>query len=247
MADLAAQLGPWQSSMLYVGPSGTLAPCHWDALDNIFTQLDGAKEVLLFAPDAAGLRAFPADHPYDSRSQVDLEAPTDEELRLMAGQGALASLQAGDSLFIPNHWWHHIHARQPSEGAQPTAYVSISINLWFNGFEELAVAELPWPPLPHIHPQIARAAETLLAAALPTRERAAGTMAELIALFEGDTLETPRAPPTAKTLHLHGVRNYVLHQLSQAYGREGAARFCRTFLDPARWKALRRICFRGSA
>ena len=28
---------------------------------------------------------------------------------------------------------------------------------------------------------------------------------------------------------------------------EGAARFCRTFLDPGRWKALRRICFRGSA
>ena len=53
-------------------------------------------QVLLFAPDAAGLRAFPADHPYDSRSQVDLEAPTDEELRLMLAQGALASLQAGE-------------------------------------------------------------------------------------------------------------------------------------------------------
>ena len=45
LAPLASQLGPWQSSMLYVGPVGTLAPCHWDALDNIYTQLHGTKQV----------------------------------------------------------------------------------------------------------------------------------------------------------------------------------------------------------
>lgn len=63
MARLASRLGPWQSSMLYVGPVGTLAPCHWDALDNVFVQLAGVKHVLLFPPDTGGMRAFPGDHP----------------------------------------------------------------------------------------------------------------------------------------------------------------------------------------
>jgi hypothetical protein len=75
MAELAASLGPWTVTNLYVGPAGTLAPCHWDAMDNIFMQLEGHKDILLFAIDAAGLRAFPSEHPYDSRSRVDLERP----------------------------------------------------------------------------------------------------------------------------------------------------------------------------
>ena len=55
MCPLAAELGPWQSSMLYVGPAGTLAPCHWDALDNTFVQLHGRKDILLFPPTTPGM------------------------------------------------------------------------------------------------------------------------------------------------------------------------------------------------
>ena len=130
MGLLTRELGPWQSSMLYVGPVGTLAPCHWDALDNCFTQLAGTKQVLLFAPDQSGLRQFPTKHPFDSRSQVDLEAPTQTELIELRGKGALATLNAGDTLFIPHNWWHHIHASQGSE----TERLSISLNMWFNPF-----------------------------------------------------------------------------------------------------------------
>ena len=39
MAKLSSRLGPWTTSMLYAGPAGTLAPCHWDALDNVFVQV----------------------------------------------------------------------------------------------------------------------------------------------------------------------------------------------------------------
>ena len=42
---------------------------------------------------------------------------------------------------------------------------------------------------------------------------------------------------------LRAMRNYVMLRLVAAYGRMGAARFCRTFLHPARWQALRRVCF----
>ena len=137
MSLLASELGVWQSSMLYVGPAGTLAPCHWDHLDNVFTQahspsgsnsqlstrplvdpcvgvryitgalvsrvpqLAGTKQVLLFAPDESGLRPFPRNHPFDSRAQVDLERPTECELHALRGRGALATLEAGDALYIP--------------------------------------------------------------------------------------------------------------------------------------------------
>ena len=270
MGELSEQLGPWQSSMLYVGPSGTLAPCHWDALDNLFTQLGGTKQVLLFPPDTAGMRPFPSDHPYDSRSQVDLEAPTDAEKEALRGRGALATLEAGDALFIPNQWWHHIHA---SEGS-PADGLCISLNCWFNPFEELAVGRLAWPLRPHVHAQVARAAESLLCAALPTRGHAARAFAALAGLLDGTHTDEPppatatapktkgfsrgRALPSpsasggsgggggaaaAATRKLASVRNYVAGQLCAAYGREAAARLCHVYLEPARWSELKRVCF----
>ena len=71
------------------------------ALDNTFVQLRGAKDVLLFARDAGGMRAFPHDHPFSSRSQVDLEKPDAQAREELRGRGALARLEAGDALFIP--------------------------------------------------------------------------------------------------------------------------------------------------
>ena len=39
MARLATPLGRWALSNLFVGPAGTLAPCHYDMHDNIFMQV----------------------------------------------------------------------------------------------------------------------------------------------------------------------------------------------------------------
>ena len=78
-----------------------LSPCVPAALDNTFVQLRGAKDVLLFARDAGGMRAFPHDHPFSSRSQVDLEKPDAQAREELRGRGALARLEAGDALFIP--------------------------------------------------------------------------------------------------------------------------------------------------
>ena len=86
MAELATSLGAWTVTNLYVGPAATLAPCHWDAMDNIFMQLDGRKDILLVAIDAAGLRAFPSEHPYAWRSRVDLERPDAAARAALDGQ-----------------------------------------------------------------------------------------------------------------------------------------------------------------
>ena len=253
MSHLSSELGVWQSSMLYIGPVGTLAPCHWDHLDNVFTQLGGTKQVLLFAPDVAGLRPFPRNHPFDSRAQVDLERPSEAELATLRGCGALATLEAGDSLFIPQHWWHHIHA---SDGSAER--LSISLNCWFNPFEELAVHTFtPWPPRrAHVHAHVARAAEGLLISALPSRDRAADALAELLDLLEGRRDESDDAAAASGALAAGGssnkaaaaqrwraMRNYVLAKLVEAYGRHGATKLCRTFLRPARWQELKRVCF----
>ncbi len=39
------------------------------------------------------------------------------------------------------------------------------------------------------------------------------------------------------------MRNYVAGRLSRAYGRAAALRLCRVYLEPARWAALKRLCF----
>ena len=247
MASLVPALGPWTTSMLYVGPAGTLAPCHWDALDNIFVQTCGVKHVLLFAPDTPGMRAFPSDHPFDSRSQLDLEAigvSSEVDHELLRHCGGVACLQPGDALFIPNHWWHHIHSDDSNQ-------ISISINFWFSPFEELAVKVIPQPMLPHMHPQLARAAEALVVSHASQREHISETLASMLAFLDGRTLDTDgcmQKTLTGRKAHiLLGVRNFVLKELVAIYGRQGAAHFCRVFLDPQRWRGLRRQCFRNSA
>ena len=59
--------------------------------------------------------------------------------------------------------------------------------------------------------------------------------------------ESAAARASAAQEKLRARRNYVLAKLVGAYGRAGAARFCRAFLHPSRWQALRRVCFREEA
>lgn len=264
MANLTSQLGPWQSSMLYVGPVGTLAPCHWDALDNLFTQLVGVKQVLLFSPDTKGMRPFPYNHPYDSRSQLDLESLSAEELSVIKGQGLLATLHADDILFIPNQWWHHIHAAKGGEDGTAEARLSLSVNCWFNPFEELAVVALPFPLKPHVHAQIARAVESLISQAAGQQQaRKARAFSNLADLLAGRPLSTSvedgkqaaggnkQSPPSKRTQHAAReeeeakMRNYVAAKLAAIYGRDGALAFVQTYLDPARWSALKGVCFKN--
>lgn len=173
MRDLSGSLGPWMSSKLYVGPADTLAPCHWDALDNIYLQIGGSKSFLLFSPDTPALRPFPADHPYDSRSQVDLERPEQGCDPALFAAGGLAELRCGDALYIPSQWFHHVQAT----GLSP----SISLNFWYNPYLELAAKVFPWPARPHIHANVARACETIAAAHLESPADTAAFFADVAA------------------------------------------------------------------
>ena len=234
---LTRDLGPWTVSNLYCGPANTLAPCHWDALDNTFLQLHGRKDVLMFAPETAGLRPFPHDHPFGSRAQVDLERLDEQSRAELAGRGALARLAPGDGLFIPSMWWHHIQSSAANE-------LSISLNFWFDPSRELhaalqSAAGLPHPPTPSLHQQLAREVEALVAATTPTMSQRAAFFSSVASVLAGDLAASPGelgADSVAK-------RNFVLQMLVSIFGQEGARRFCAAYLDPRRWSGLQRVCF----
>merc|ERR1712232_337043 len=70
----AGQFSHWSRSQLFVGPTETLSPVHYDQYDNIFLQVCESKHWLLFDPGAAeGLYPFPVSHPYDEYAMLDLE------------------------------------------------------------------------------------------------------------------------------------------------------------------------------
>jgi hypothetical protein len=246
MHALTKTLGPWTVSNFYVGPAGTLAPCHYDALDNTFLQLGGRKDVLLFAPTSEGLRPFPNDHPFGSRANVDLENLDADARAELRGQGALAALNPGDGLFIPNGWWHHIHSRPDND-------VSISLNFWFDPSRELQErmqrgAPLPSPPTSPLMLHMAREAESLaigVDARCDARARFFRSMLTILEgrgyggfdpLLGGGATQASAEPALAR-------RNMLLHTLVAVFGEEGAAAFCRVFLDPRRWTKLKAAPF----
>ena len=188
------------------------------------------------------------DHPYVSRSQIDLEAADAAEAEALRGAGGVAVLRAGDALFIPNRWWHHIHADDGANGGG-----CISLNLWFSPAEELVSPVHASPLPPHMHAQVARAVEGLVCRALPRRELAADAFEALATILDGSVADAARAigggggPLARAGRKFEGVRNFVLRALATVYGRPGAARLCETFLSPDRWRKLRLVCFRDES
>ena len=77
---------------------------------------------------------------YDSRSQVDLEVPTEAEAALLAGRAGLATLCSGDALFLPHAWWHHVHATC-GDSSSASDGLSVSLNFWFNPFQVICLRQ----------------------------------------------------------------------------------------------------------
>ena len=91
-----------------------LTPTHYDGHHNVFLQLHGAKRFLLIAAEhGPALYGFPALHPLDPLSRVDLEI-SDEEIQRRwprtraEARGASVTLEAGDVLVMPQGVWHQV-------------------------------------------------------------------------------------------------------------------------------------------
>ena len=89
---------------LYVGPADTLAPCHWTDW-TIACAVQGRK-TSCSSRRTQRAAALPADHPYDSRAQANIERP-DAAARPSCAVRRRRAARGWRS--PPHHWYHHIH------------------------------------------------------------------------------------------------------------------------------------------
>lgn len=124
-----------REARLWMSGGNTTSSLHFDTHDNLMLQLDGTKEVLLFHPSQShhfysdfhnkfGLSPVSAD-------RVDLDRFPD-----FANAAAYRTvLRKGDSLYLPDGWWHLIKSL-------PGRNVAVAIE-----FEPFVHHVLPlWPP-----------------------------------------------------------------------------------------------------
>ena len=99
---------------------------------------------------------------------------------------------------------------------------------------------------------VERAVESLVSGCVPHQGRMAAAFTALVDMLAGREVKSDEsAKHKAKTQGSNAnerevsMRNYVARKLDKIYGREGAVRFCETYLDSRRWTELKHVCFRS--
>ncbi len=159
---------PWVQ--LWAGSAGVTTQAHYDVAENVFVQLHGEKEFLLWPPSCAlSLHVFPDAHPRARKAQLRVEEPDTRAHPRGAELPAplRAVLRPGDAIFIPAFWFHHVTSLSPS----------VSLNV----FSESSVAAAA---------TLALSAPSPLHAAWPLEARRAG----LAALYR-QLVAALRSPP----------------------------------------------------
>ena len=109
---------------LWFGSKNAVTPLHFDGSNNFFFQAYGKKLVTLFAPDETHLlyQATGSDD-FGHTSGVDVMAPDYQAHPLYQNARFIeVLLDAGDCLYLPAFWWHHVQSLS----------VSISVNYWWS-------------------------------------------------------------------------------------------------------------------
>ncbi|CAM9144060.1 unnamed protein product, partial [Ascophyllum nodosum] len=111
-------------STVWLGTEGSHTPLHQDTYGvNLVAQLHGRKKWVLFSPDET-VNLYPTRIPYEESSvfsRVDVRAPNTSLYPLFAEAQAIeVTLEPGDILYVPKHWWHFVEALD----------TSLSVNVW---------------------------------------------------------------------------------------------------------------------
>lgn len=122
-------LDPTIGPRLWIGNRIVVAT-HHDVMENVAVVVAGRRRFTLFPPEQAGnlyigpFEFTPAGAPV---SMVDPEAPDLARFPRFARameQAETAKLEAGDALFIPYMWWHHVRSLDA---------FSMLANYWWSG------------------------------------------------------------------------------------------------------------------
>ena len=129
-APLYCADGAFLRSMIFIGPEGVVAPLHQDLPENLYVMVRGTKRITLFAPsDDVYPNSRLSNLP--NHSQINAEDP--DYLRFpkaISTQPYVVDLTAGETLFIPSFWWHHLRNLEPS----------IAMNFWWSQGWKLPIA-----------------------------------------------------------------------------------------------------------
>lgn len=106
----------------WMGSAGNFTPLHYDYLENFVAQISGSKRWILFSPDQLEyLYPKPLSDNFPHVSLVDVSKP--DYLQFIDFKKAKAvelTLQAGEMLYLPSHWWHAVKSES----------VCSTINFW---------------------------------------------------------------------------------------------------------------------
>lgn len=116
--------GKFFRSRIYMGPKGVVTSLHQDLPENLYAVVKGTKRITLFYPsDRKYLypNSFFSHHP--NFSQTDPEKP---DYKLFPdsenAHPLIVDITAGETLFIPSLWWHHLRNMEDS----------IAMNFWWS-------------------------------------------------------------------------------------------------------------------
>nr|CAB3254555.1 HSPB1-associated protein 1 [Phallusia mammillata] len=110
---------------IWVGTKSSHTACHYDSYGfNLVYQVFGRKRWILFPPSDSE-NVYPTRLPYEESSvfsQVNMLNPdVNKHKRFSRAHPYIVTLEPGDLLFVPHHWWHFVENLE----------LSISINAWF--------------------------------------------------------------------------------------------------------------------
>ncbi|XP_058151670.1 HSPB1-associated protein 1 isoform X2 [Dasypus novemcinctus] len=114
-----------RESTLWIGSLGAHTPCHLDTYGcNLVFQVQGRKRWHLFPPEDTPF-LYPTRIPYEESSVFSKVNVVNPDLKrfpqFRKAQRYTVTLNPGQILFVPRHWWHYVESIDP---------VTVSINSW---------------------------------------------------------------------------------------------------------------------
>ena len=123
--------GKFLLTRIFLWPKGAITPLHQDYPENIYVMIKGVKRIMLFPPDSSVYAHRFSKMP--THSSVNPENPDYVKYpKLKYLQPYTVDLAAGETLYIPSLWWHHLRNIEPS----------ISMHFWWSRRWMIPVATL---------------------------------------------------------------------------------------------------------